>query len=91
VHHFFPYAGGGVGFVSYHEKSDFSDGDINESFTSYHILGGVDVPVSQWIGVGGEVLYRWVPDALGDGGIAGEFDESDLGGLALKVRVTFGR
>jgi hypothetical protein len=88
-----PYVGGGVGVVFYKEASDFAEAgdDVEETFTSYHVLGGVDVPVSRWIGAGVEVGYRWVPGALGDQGLAGVFGESDLGGFALRVKVTFGR
>lgn len=87
----FPYAGGGVGFVSVREKSDFSDSDVTDLFTSYHVLGGADFPLSKWFGVGGELAYRWVPNALGDSGAAAEYKETDLGGLTFRLRVTVGR
>lgn len=87
----FPYAGGGVGFVSVREKSEFSDSDVTESFTSYHVLAGLDMPMSKWLGIGGELAYRWVPNGLGDDGVASEYNEKDLGGLTFKLRVTVGR
>jgi hypothetical protein len=39
------------------------------------------------LSIGGEARYRWVPDALGVGGVSDEFNETDLGGLTLRVRV----
>jgi hypothetical protein len=88
-----PYVGGGVGIVRYEETADFAQAgdDVSESFTSYHVLGGIDAPVWGWIGAGVEFMYRWVPDALGDGGVSKEFDETDLGGFAVRFRVTVGK
>jgi hypothetical protein len=88
-----PYVGGGLGRVLYAETSEFATAqdNVSESFTSYHVLGGVDVPVSRWLGIGAEVKYRWVPDALGTGGLSQAFGETDLGGPALTARVTIGR
>ena len=87
-----PYGGGGIGFVQYKETSEFEDSSdaVDDSFTSYHIVGGADVPIWEWIGTGVDVGYRWVPDALG-GGVAAEFDETDLGGFFFRVRITVGR
>lgn len=88
-----PYLGGGIGKVQYRETSDFASGsdDVDESYTSYHVLGGVDVPVWKWIGVTAEVNYRWVKDAFGEAGLSKEFGEDDLGGPSFRVKVTVGR
>jgi hypothetical protein len=88
----FPFAGGGVGVVNYQETADFAQpGDaVDESFTSYHALGGVDIPIWRWIGVGVEYQHRWVPDALGTGGVSAEFRETDLGGNIFRVRFIVG-
>jgi hypothetical protein len=82
------FAGGGVGTVGYTESDD--DGDISERFTSYHVMGGADVTVWGPVQVGGEARYRWVPDGLGAGGVSDEFNETDLGGLSLRVRIGVG-
>jgi hypothetical protein len=86
-----PYAGGGVGVVQYEETSDFAAAgdDIKETFTSYHALGGVELPVGKGLGVNAEVIYRWVPDALGGGGVSQSFGETDLGGMGFRVKGTF--
>jgi hypothetical protein len=88
-----PYVGGGLGRVLYSEASEFATAqqNVDESFTSYHLLGGVDVPLSRRLGIGAEVKYRWVPDALGTGGLSQAFGETDLGGPVYAARVTIGR
>ena len=87
------YAGGGAGLVQYEEKSDFAQAgdDVKETFTSYHVLGGIDIPIGSWFAVGAEVNYRWVPDALGEGGASKEFGETDLGGYTIRARFIVGR
>jgi hypothetical protein len=87
-----PFAGGGAGVVQYKESSDFAQpgDDVDESFTSYHFLGGVEVPLWKFLGVGVEYHHRWVPDALGTGGVSEQFNETDLGGGTFRFRVMFG-
>ena len=87
-----PFAGGGFGFQQYKETSEFSSGedDVDESNGSYHVLGGVELPFSQRFGAIADVLYRWVPDAIGTAGISAQYDETDLGGLQVRVRVAVG-
>ena len=88
-----PYVGGGVGFLAYSETSDFpgASEEISDTFTSYHVLGGVDFPVSKWIGVGAEATWRFVPNGLEDSPVAEQFGEKDLGGLTFRVLVIVGR
>ncbi len=88
-----PYLGGGVGSLEFEETSDFADPDenVSERFTSYHAVGGVEYAATRWLFVSGEVRYAAVPDALGAPGIAAEFDESDLGGFSVAVKVLVGR
>jgi len=88
-----PYVGGGFGFLSYKETSDFpgASEDVSETFTSYHMLAGVDYPVSKWIAVGAEAAWRFVPNGLEDSPVGQEFGEKDLGGLAFRVLVIVGR
>ena len=40
----------------------------------------------RWIGAGVEYQHRWVPDAIGNGGVSAEFNEDDLGGGTFRVR-----
>jgi opacity protein-like surface antigen len=88
-----PYVGGGIGSVKFEETSDVADPDenVSERFTSYHAVGGVEYAATRWLFVAGEVRYAAVPDALGAPGVSAEFDESDLGGIAVAVKVMIGR
>lgn len=87
------YAGGGVSSHQYKETSTFADRDenMNERFTGYHALAGVEYRLHRVVGVAGELQYTTVPDALGAGGLSAEFSEDDLGGVIVRARVLFGR
>jgi hypothetical protein len=82
------YGGGGFLFVNYRESSTFGESEDNESFNGYLVFGGLDVTIWKLIYAGAEVQYRMVPDALGGGGSSREFNETDLGGVV--VRMLFG-
>jgi opacity protein-like surface antigen len=88
-----PYVGGGVSSHSYKETSSFSTGeeDVNERFTGYQILGGLEFRLHRIVGIAGEIQYTTVPDAIGAGGLSAEFNETDLGGVIVRARVLFGR
>ncbi len=79
------FAGGGIGSLGYREADD--DGVLAERFTSYHVMGGADVTLLRHLLIGGEARYRWVPDALGLGGVSEAFNETDLGGPSFRVRI----
>jgi hypothetical protein len=89
---FVPYVGGGVGTVRYKETSKFaqSGDDVDESFTSYNFLAGLEVGIWRFIGAGVEFQQRWVPDGLGSGGVSKAFNETDLGGSSFRVKVIVG-
>jgi opacity protein-like surface antigen len=86
------YIGGGVGQVFYRERAEFAvDGDdVSDRFTSYHVLGGAEVYQRRAMYVAVEVQYTHVPDAL-DGGVAETFDEHNLGGVQVRLKISFGR
>lgn len=88
-----PYVGAGVSSHSYKETSEFAEGDenVDERFTGYQVLGGVEARVHRLFGVAGEIQYTAVPDAIGAGGLSAEFGEKDLGGLIVRARLLFGR
>ena len=90
-----PYGGGGFGRHRYQESSDFAEGaeNVEESYTGYHVLGGAEFRVSPWIGAAGELQWATVPDALGQdpNGVASHYDERDLGGLTVRVKLVIGR
>lgn len=89
VWRFRPYAGGGFGKQRYKETSQFAEAseNVSRTDTSYHVVGGAELPIWRWIAVGTEVRYRAVRDAIGEGGVSKEYGESDLGGTSLRFRV----
>jgi opacity protein-like surface antigen len=85
------YGGGGLLLLQYDETSAFADSgeNPNESFNGYLAFAGAEFALSKWLVAGAEAQYRAVPDALGGvNSIPELFNESDLGGVA--VRVLFG-
>lgn len=90
-----PFVGGGVGWHRYSEKSDFAQvgEDVNETFTGYHALGGVEFRMSRWLGIAGEAQWTTISDALGSeiSGASEAYGESNLGGLGFRVRFVVGR
>ena len=88
-----PYAGGGWSSYSYKETSEFADSaeNVEERFNGWHILGGAEFRVTRWLGVGGEIAFASVPDALGVGGVSEAFDETNLGGTSYRVKISVGR
>jgi hypothetical protein len=88
-----PYAGGGWSSYAYKETSQFADAaeNVEERFNGWHILGGAEFRVTRWLGVGGEIAFASVPDALGVGGVSEAFDETNLGGTSYRVKISVGR
>jgi opacity protein-like surface antigen len=83
-----PYGGAGFGSVQYKETSSFAQAndDVDERFSSYHVLAGLEVPIWWRLGAAVEYQHRWVPDALGTSGVSKEFNETDLGGGTFRIR-----
>ena len=65
-------------------------GDARETHRSWHVLGGVETALLSWLWIGGEGQWAWVPDALGAGGVSAAFDETDLGGFTLRLKLSVG-
>lgn len=90
-----PYAGAGIGWYRFEESSAFADPGENagETFLGFHLLGGAIVPIGAWFGLGAEAQWSTVPDALGQSadGVSQALDETDLGGVTLRVKILVGR
>ena len=86
---------GGVGYSSYRylETSDFANPEENveERFGGFHVLGGAEYQARRWLAVGGEVVWASIPGALGNGGVSAAFNENNLGGTTLRVKISVGR
>ena len=90
----YAYGGGGMTFLSYKETDDFAADDednIDERYTGFVALGGVEVGISRWVQARGEVRFRSIPDVLGVGGVSEAFDETTLGGIGFGVKIVIGR
>jgi hypothetical protein len=86
-----PYAGGGIGSYGYEEESDFETEPFEDRHVGYLAVGGVEFRISRWLGVSADVQYTHVPGIIGSGGVSQDAGESDLGGVAARFRVVFGR
>jgi hypothetical protein len=88
-----PYAGGGWSSYAYQETSEFADTgeNVDERFTGWHVLGGVEFRATRWLGVGGEIAFASLPDALGAAGVSEAFDETNLGGTSYRLKISIGR
>ena len=88
-----PYAGGGVTMYGYKETSSFStpSEDVDERFNGYHVIGGVEYKVMRWLGLGGELAWTTIPDAIGTDGASKAFGDNDLGGTSFRAKITIGR
>jgi opacity protein-like surface antigen len=88
-----PYVGAGVGVYRYTESSDFSVAgeDVDSTHVGYLVLGGAEFRVSKWVGIAADAQYTRVPGIFGKGGVSQQAGESDLGGIAGRVRVILGR
>jgi hypothetical protein len=92
---FTPYAGGGVGWYRFSETSAHSTADEDEKTTNagYHVLAGVETPIRKWMAAAVDARWSFVPNAFGDSAssVASLFDEHNLGGFTLSVRIIVGQ
>ena len=88
-----PYLAGGLGSYGYKESSAFSElGDNTDTrHTGVIATGGVEVRLHTWVGVSGDLSYTHVPGIIGTAGISKEVGESDLGGVAVRLKLMVGR
>lgn len=87
-----PYVGAGVGAAFYKENSPFAESgeDVDERVASYHIAAGVQVRILDWLGVGFDTRYRYVPELLGKDGVSGVLGDDSFGGVQASVAVRVG-
>ena len=86
---------GGAGYTAhrFQELSEFAGPgeNIDERFNGFHIMGGVEYLPLRWLAIGGEVAWTSVPDAIGTSGRSAFFNETNLGGTTLRVKLTLGQ
>jgi opacity protein-like surface antigen len=88
-----PFAGGGLTSMRYEETSEALDAseDADGTFNGYHVLGGAEYKIRQWLGVVGEASWSTIPDAIGKAGVSKAFNETDLGGTTVRLKITIGQ
>jgi outer membrane protein W len=91
-----PYVGLGVGWYSYHQDDDFSEAteNVNETHAGFLATGGAEFRLSKWVGVTADARYTHVPGILGQSAKTSgsqALNETDLGGIAARLRVIIGR
>ena len=55
------------------------------------LVGGAEIRVHRWVALAADLHYSYVPGILGQAGLSQAVDEANLGGLAARFRVVFGR
>lgn len=90
---FTPYAEAGATSYHYKESSPFLNAseDLNLSKTGIIFAAGVEVRLLRMLSVSGDVSGARVTGILGSGGVSQQAGENNLGGLAGRVRIIFGR
>lgn len=85
----------GVGYtrLRYEETAAFaqSGDDVDDTFNGVHVVGGVEVRLHRWVGLGTDVVWTSVADAIGEAGASKAFGEDNLGGTSLRVKLVIGR
>jgi opacity protein-like surface antigen len=91
--YFAPYAGAGYSAYRFQELSEFAGPgeNIDERFDGFHIVGGAEYLPVRWLAIGGELQWSSIPDAIGTSGRSAVFNESNLGGTTLRVKLTIGQ
>jgi hypothetical protein len=88
-----PYISVGVGSYSYQETSQFAEAgdDVNTRHVGVVANGGAEFRLQRWVGLAVDVQYSHVPGILGTGGVSQQAGESDLGGVAARLKLVVGR
>ena len=88
-----PYVAVGVGSYAYKETSDFSQAgeDVDTRHTGFLLNGGAEFRLHRWVGLDVDAQYTHVPGILGSGGVSQQAGESDLGGVAGRIKLVIGR
>ena len=88
-----PYGGLGYSSYGYRETSDFADPaeNVNERFGGFHFVGGAEYQALAWMAIGAELVWASIPDGLGQGGVSRQFNEDDLGGTTVRLKISIGR
>jgi hypothetical protein len=85
-----PYVGVGGGVAIYDEESDVAGEIFESTATKPGGYGAVGLDYGRGaVRFGGEVMYSFVPNTIGFGGVSQVYGEDDIGGLSAVVRISF--
>lgn len=84
-----PYVGVAAVMLKYKETSSFADSseNVDESYSGFGAFGGVDIRIVHQVFGGIEAQYRSINIAPGANSAAASFNEKNLGGTVLRVRL----
>jgi hypothetical protein len=88
-----PYAGTGFGLYRYTETSPSAEAgeEVDLRHAGWLLVGGAEIRVHRWVAFAADLHYTYVPGILGEAGLSQAVDEANLGGLAARFKVVFGR
>ena len=101
-----PYVGAGFGSYAYKEtcRNDAArpnlcaalvdpgeTAGVDARHLGLVLVGGAEIRLHRWIGIAADVHYTRVPGIIGVGGASKELGETNLGGVAARVKVLVGR
>ena len=71
------------------ESSDFalSSDNYDQAYAAYHVLGGAEFTTRRLVGFAVEAQFTTVPGALGNSGASAAFNEHNLDGFQVRVKV----
>lgn len=86
---FTPYGGASLVLLNYKETSTFADTaeNVDETFKGLGVFAGLDARITRQVLFGVEGQYRTVNSNPAANSAAASFNEKNLGGLVLRVRV----
>jgi len=88
-----PYVGAGLTSYDYEERSDFDEAGegLKTRRAGLVGVGGVEFRVHRYVGISADAAVSRVTGILGQAGISKDVGESNLGGIAARVRLIVGR
>ena len=84
-----PYIGASAISLKYKETSSFADSseNVDDTYNGFGAFGGADVRITKQVFAGVEGQYRSIKITPGPNSAAASFNETDLGGIVLRVRL----
>jgi hypothetical protein len=88
-----PYIAAGIGSYGYQETSSFAEAgeDVDIRHSGYLVNGGAEFRVHRWAALAIDAQYSHVAGIIGNAGVSQQAGESDLGGIAARVKLVIGR